>query len=391
MNEGHASLLALELLNNYNNHQENKWDIEQVKKKCVFTTHTPVPAGIDQFPYQLVEQVLGNIIPYELLRKLAGEERLNMTQLALNLSHYINGVAKRHGLVSREMFPGYHIDSITNGVHSATWTGKCFAQLYDQYIPGWKSDPFSLRYALNIPDEEVWHAHQKAKEELIDYINKVSNLEFDPEILTIGFARRATAYKRADLIFYDLNRLIDITSRVGKIQLVFAGKAHPQDQPGKALIKKIINISRQLPATENIKIVYLENYDMDLGKRLTSGVDLWLNTPRKPKEASGTSGMKAAHNGVPSFSVLDGWWVEGCIEGVTGWAIGPSPKENMDEAERRRREITELYDKLQYLIIPTFYKNRDDWIQLMENSIGKVAYYFNSHRMMRRYATEAYL
>ncbi len=387
MNEGHASLLALELLNNSNNHQENKWDIEQVKKKCVFTTHTPVPAGIDQFPYQLVEQVLGNIIPYELLRKLAGEERLNMTQLALNLSHYINGVAKRHGLVSREMFPGYHIDSITNGVHSATWTGKCFAQLYDQYIPGWKSDPFSLRYALNIPDEEVWHAHQKAKEELIDYINEVTNLKFDPEILTIGFARRATTYKRADLIFYDLNRLINITSRVGKIQLVFAGKAHPQDQPGKVLIQKIINISRQLSATENIKIVYLENYDMDLGKRLTSGVDLWLNTPRKPKEASGTSGMKAAHNGVPSFSVLDGWWVEGCIEGITGWSIGSAANvESIDE-----NEADSLYKKLELHIIPIYYNKKSQWINIMRHCIAINASFFNTHRMVLQYVSNAYL
>ncbi|MDD5497232.1 MAG: alpha-glucan family phosphorylase [Atribacterota bacterium] len=389
MNEGHASLLALELLNNYNNQQENKWDIEQVKKSCVFTTHTPVPAGIDQFPYQLVEQVLGNIIPYELLKKLAGEEKLNMTQLALNLSHYINGVAKRHGLVSREMFPGYHIDSITNGVHSATWTGKYFAQLYDQYIPGWKSDSFSLRYALNIPDREVWDAHQKAKEELIDYINEVTNLEFDPAILTIGFARRATAYKRADLIFYDLNRLIDIASRVGKMQLVFAGKAHPKDQLGKELIQKIINTSRQLPApaTENIKIVYLENYDMDLGKRLTSGVDLWLNTPRKPKEASGTSGMKAAHNGVPSLSVLDGWWVEGCIEGITGWSIGSAANvESIDE-----EEADSLYKKLELNIIPIYYHKKSQWINIMRHCIAINASFFNTHRMVLQYVSNAYL
>jgi len=176
---------------------------------------------------------------------------------------------------------------------------------------------------------------------------------------------------------------------VGKIQVVFAGKAHQRDWMGKRLIEEIHEMKDHLK--DVMKIVYLENYDLQMAAKLTSGVDVWLNTPIPPFEASGTSGMKAAHNGVINFSVLDGWWVEGCIEGVTGWAIGPSPKESLEESERRRREITQLYDKLEYLIIPTFYRKRDDWIRIMENSIGKVAYYFNSHRMMRRYATEAYL
>lgn len=387
MNEGHASLLALELLNNYNNAQENKWDIEQVKKRCVFTTHTPVPAGMDQFSYQLVEQVMKNTIPLELLKSLGGEDKLNMTQLALNLSHYINGVAKRHGMVSQEMFPGYHIDSITNGVHSATWTGKYFAQLYDNYIAGWKADPFSLRYALNIPDKTVWEAHQKAKSELIDYINQFTDLEFSTKVLTIGFARRATTYKRANLIFYDLNRLIDITRRKGPIQLVFAGKAHPKDYPGKELIQKIINISRKLSEQENIKIVYLENYDMDLGKMLTSGVDLWLNTPRKPQEASGTSGMKAAHNGIPSFSILDGWWVEGCIEGITGWSIGLAA--NMESIDKE--EADSLYKKLETEIIPIYYEKRKQWINIMRHSIAINASFFNTHRMVLQYVSNAYL
>jgi starch phosphorylase len=204
----------------------------------------------------------------------------------------------------------------------------------------------------------------------------------------LGFARRATGYKRATLLFSNLKRLEEI-NRVGKIQVVYAGKAHPNDWMGKRLIEEIHEMKEKLK--DLIKITYLENYDLQMAAKLTSGVDVWLNTPIPPFEASGTSGMKAAHNGVLNFSVLDGWWVEGCVEGVTGWAIGPSPKEKLEEAERRRREITELYNKLEYLIIPKFYKNRDNWIQLMENSIGKVAYYFNSHRMMRRYASEAYL
>ncbi len=387
MNEGHASLLALELLNNYNNTQNHQWDIEQVKKRCVFTTHTPVPAGMDQFSYQLAEQVLGDIIPYDLLKSLAGEEKLNMTQLALNLSHYINGVAKKHSIVSQEMFPGHHIGSITNGIHSPTWIGQYFAELYDRYIPGWKSDPFSLRYALNIPDDEVWNAHQKGKEELIDYINRLTNYEFNKDVLTIGFARRATAYKRADLIFYDLNRLIDIASIKGQIQLVFAGKAHPKDTPGKELIQRIIDASRNLSLKKSIKIVYLENYNMDLGKILTCGVDLWLNTPRKPQEASGTSGMKAAHNGIPSFSILDGWWVEGCIEGITGWSIGSAA--NLESIEEE--EADSLYQKLETEIMPAYYDKRSLWINIMRHCIAINASFFNTHRMVLQYVSNAYL
>jgi starch phosphorylase len=387
MNEGHASLLALELLNNSNNIQNHQWDIEQVKKRCVFTTHTPVPAGMDQFSYQLAEQVLGDIIPYDLLKSLAGEEKLNMTQLALNLSHYINGVAKKHSIVSQEMFPGHHIGSITNGIHSPTWIGQYFAELYDRYIPGWKSDPFSLRYALNIPDDEVWNAHQKGKEELIDYINRLTNYEFNKDVLTIGFARRATAYKRADLIFYDLNRLIDIASIKGQIQLVFAGKAHPKDTPGKELIQRIIDASRNLSLKKSIKIVYLENYNMDLGKILTCGVDLWLNTPRKPQEASGTSGMKAAHNGIPSFSILDGWWVEGCIEGITGWSIGSAA--NLESIEEE--EADSLYQKLETEIMPAYYDKRSLWINIMRHCIAINASFFNTHRMVLQYVSNAYL
>jgi glycogen phosphorylase len=384
MNEGHASLLVLELLNHHLK-DTNQLEMAKVRNKCVFTTHTPVPAGMDKFPYELVKKVLGEPISYDLLQELAGKEHLNMTQLALNLSHYINGVAKRHGMVSREMFPGYHIDSITNGIHSATWTNVYFSELYDHYIPGWKLDPFSLRYALNIPDNEVWDTHQKAKKELIDFINERHNLAFDKDVLTIGFARRATAYKRADLIFYDSARLIDIAKTRGKIQLVFAGKAHPADNSGKELIKKITQESQQV--NEQIKIIYLENYDMNLGKMMTSGVDLWLNTPRKPKEASGTSGMKAAHNGVPSFSILDGWWVEGCIEDITGWSIGSAANfESIDN-----EEADSLYQKLDKKIIPTYYHQRGNWINIMRHSIAINASFFNTHRMVLQYVSNAYL
>ena len=387
MNEGHASLLTLELLDHYNNQQE-KWSnstIEKVKKLCIFTTHTPVPAGMDQFSYELVEKVLRSPIPISLLKELGGKERLNMTALALNLSHYINGVAKRHGDVSQEMFPGYHIDSITNGVHSATWVCLHFQKLYDRYIPGWRNDSFSLRYALSIPDMEVWQAHQEAKKILIDSIFQETGVQLDPEVLTIGFARRATAYKRADLIFYDINRLVDISRKHGKIQLVFSGKAHPKDDPGKKLIQKIIQVSQQLRG--EIEVIYLENYNINLAKKMVSGVDLWLNTPKKPQEASGTSGMKTAHNGIPSLSILDGWWIEGCIEGFTGWSIGSAPDIESSDQE----DAASLYDKLQNIVIPTYYKNRGKWINVMRHCVAMNASFFNTQRMVLQYALHAYL
>jgi len=239
-----------------------------------------------------------------------------------------------------------------------------------------------------IPDEEIWHAHLEAKEVLIDYVNKVTNIGMDYDTLTLGFARRATGYKRANLLFSDLEKLKKI-SKKGMIQIVFAGKAHPKDESGKRLIQEIFGYSEKLK--DEIKIVYLEDYDMGLAAKLISGVDVWLNTPLRPLEASGTSGMKAAHNGVINFSVLDGWWVEGWIEGVTGWAIGPHLDEELSTEETEIRELDDLYNKLEYIIIPMFYQKRDEWIKMMENSIGKIAYYFNSHRMMRRYVTEAYL
>jgi starch phosphorylase len=382
MNEGHSCLLTLELLRN------NGKEVDNIRDRCIFTTHTPVEAGHDKFSYDLVQKLLGDIIPLETLKNLGGQDQLNMTRLAMNTSKYVNGVAKRHKEFSSTLFPGYNISAITNGVHSFTWTCECFRRIYDNYLPGWANEPELLVRVDGIPDEEIWQAHVEAKEKLIRFVRERSGVQLDLDVLTLGFARRATGYKRATMLFSNLKRLEEV-NRVGKIQVVYAGKAHPNDWMGKRLIEEIHELKENLK--DLMKIVYLENYDLQMAAKLTSGVDVWLNTPIPPFEASGTSGMKATHNGVINFSVLDGWWVEGCIEGVTGWAIGPCPKEKLDEAERRRREIIELYTKLEYLIVPKFYHNRDDWIQMMKNSIGKVAYYFNSHRMMRRYASEAYL
>jgi starch phosphorylase len=382
MNEGHSSLLTLELLKN------NDLNVDKVKNLCVFTTHTPVAAAFDKFSYDLLSEVLETEVPEKVLQEYGGSDRLNMTLLALNLSKYTNGVTEAHMEYSRKLFPGYHIQEITNGVHSYTWTCPHFRALFDKYIHRWANEPELLVRVDTIPDEELWEAHVKAKQDLLDFVHTSSGLQMDTDVLTLGFARRATEYKRATMIFSDLEKLKEVKSQ-GKIQLIFAGKAHPMDEMGKSLIKKIYEFIDRLKG--EIEIVYLENYNMAMAGKLTSGVDVWLNTPLPPYEASGTSGMKAAHNGVINFSVLDGWWIEGCVEGLTGWAIGPSADQMLNEQDTRRRELGDLYNKLEYLIIPKFYQERDAWIDLMKNSIGKVAYYFNTHRMMRKYATDAYL
>jgi len=380
LNEGHSSLLALELL------RKNEMDIGKVRDFCIFTTHTPIEAGHDKFSYNLVHEVLGEAVPLDILKRLGGQNELNMTLLALNLSNYVNGVAKSHSVTSREMFPSYEIHAITNGIHSYTWTCESFKKLYDKYLPGWAYEPDLLVRVDTIPDEEIWQAHREAKKVLIDHVNKVTNVDMDYDKLTLGFARRATEYKRPNLLFSDLAKL-ERANREGKIQIIFAGKAHPKDETGKRLIEQIFSYIERLK--DKINMVYLENYNMDLAAKLISGVDVWLNTPLPPQEASGTSGMKAAHNGVINFSALDGWWIEGWIEGVTGWAIGPPQEEHLSIEERRIRELDDLYNKLEYVIIPMFHK-RDEWIRIMKNSIGKIAYHFNSHRMMRRYVSEAY-
>ena len=382
MNEGHAALLALELLQRFD------YDIEKVRKRCVFTTHTPIDAAFDRWPYELVGQVIGREFPVGLIKELGGEEKLNMTLLAFTLSGFQNGVTKAHTKYSMKLFPHYNIRAITNGVHTHTWTSQSFHEVYDRYIPGWASEPELLVRIDKAPACEIWAAHTTNKKNLMAFLKEKTGVEMDPDALTLGFARRATGYKRPTFVFSDVTRLREINKN-HPLQFVFSGKAHPKDTSGKDAIKQIFWHKEELK--DAIKIVYLENYDMNIAAKLTSGVDVWLNTPYPPMEASGTSGMKAAHNGVLNFSVLDGWWIEGCIEGVTGWGIGPTPEEVVSDDERRRREVEDLFSKLKYVIAPKFYGDRDSWIELMKNSIGKVAYYFNTDRMMRRYITDAYL
>jgi glycogen phosphorylase len=389
MNEGHASFMVLELLKKRNGENAEAWDFSSIRNQCVFTTHTPVPAGHDQFDYGLVQYSLEQIIPFDVLQMLGGRDRLNMTVLGLNLSHYVNGVAKRHEEVSQEMFPGYPIHHITNGVHSWTWTCDSFRSLYERYIPGWSNDPSMLRHAISIPQKEIWSAHLAAKARLFALIQERTHLSLSVDTLTIGFARRATLYKRADLIFSDIDRLVEVVKQVGPIQFVFAGKAHPKDNPGKEVIRRIFEVSHQLRG--QIPVVFLEDYDMELSRLIVSGVDLWLNTPQRPLEASGTSGMKAAHNGVPSFSILDGWWIEGHIEGVTGWAIGSKEPELSKSDDFNRDDAEDLYQKLKKAIAPMFYQERERWVDIMRHAIALNASFFNTHRMVQQYVTNAYL
>ncbi len=383
MNEGHSSLMTLELLHRY------RGDEDKVRRICIFTTHTPVASGHDTFSFEMVEKLLGDGDVMKLLHKF-GETggRLNMTVLALNLSDHVNGVAKRHREVSEKMFPGYKFNSITNGVHSYTWVCPQFRELYDRYIPGWANEPELLVRVRNVPNDEIWKAHMEAKRVLIDHVNREKGIGFSPDALTIGFGRRMAEYKRPAFVFSDLERLRKVNEK-GNIQFIFAGKAHPRDESGKAIIREIFGYMKELRDT--VKIVFLENYDMELALRMISGVDVWLNTPKPSFEASGTSGMKASHNGVVNFSVLDGWWIEGCVPGVTGYAIGPAPGTDNSREETESMELDDLYYKLEYVIIPEYYDRRDEWINVMKNSIGMIAYYFNTHRMMRRYVTETYL
>jgi len=388
MNEGHSAFLTLALLRRYAHHSvmlrpgESPYDLPRVRELCTFTTHTPVEAGHDKFDYSLVRRIYGDLLDPHTVKLLAGEDHLNMTRLALNLSEYVNGVAKRHAEVSRQMFPGYAVHSVTNGVHAATWTSTPFAKMYDQHVPGWYHEPELLSRADRIPDEKIWAAHQEAKQALVDKVRELTGVVLNPDQPILGFARRMTAYKRADLLFTDLARLKTL-AREHPFQIVMAGKAHPMDAAGKQLIEALHVHMRDLAGV--VPMAFLPDYDMALALLMVSGSDVWINTPLRPLEASGTSGMKAAFNGVPQCSVLDGWWVEGCLEGVTGWAVGDdSPTANGHDA-------VALYDKLEQVILPLWYDDRPGWIAVMKGAISKNAAYFNSHRMMRRYATEAYL
>lgn len=380
MNEGHAALLGIALLErrlqSVGAGGVSDVDVETVRRKCVFTTHTPVPAGHDQFGRGLVRQVLGTARTSLLeFTGCCSGETLNMTYLALRLSHYVNGVTMRHGEISQEMFPAYRVDAITNGIHAPTWAAASFQDLYDRYIAGWRRDNLCLRYAWGIPLEDIRTAHNRAKQDLFDRIRRLTGATLDPAVMTLGFARRATAYKRADLLFADLERLRSIAHHVGRLQVVYDGKAHPRDSGGKEIIRRVFESARTIK--DAIPVVYVEDYDVRWAQAICGGVDLWLNTPQKPQEASGTSGMKCALNGIPSLSVLDGWWIEGHIEGVTGWSIDDDGSDS-------------LYAKLEQAIVPMYHQRPDAYAGIMRSTIALNASFFNAQRMIGQYLVNAY-
>ncbi|HEV8414214.1 MAG TPA: alpha-glucan family phosphorylase [Bryobacteraceae bacterium] len=389
LNEGHSALLTFALLEQRIGTSRlgtaSEADIESVRQRCVFTTHTPVPAAFDKFPRELVDQVIGSDRAAALdVSACCQDGALNMTYLALRFSRYINGVAMHHGEVSRGLFPNYPVRAITNGVHAVTWSSPKFQELYDRHVPEWRKDNLYLRYVVGVTLEEIRQAHASTKLELLAEIKRASGADFDPAVLTIAFARRAAAYKRADLLFTDLERLKSIAAKAGQFQVIFGGKAHPQDNEGKEMIRRVFQAAHSLAGS--LKVVYIPDYDMRWAQLMTSGADLWLNTPHRPFEASGTSGMKAALNGVPSLSILDGWWIEGCVEGATGWAIG---KEE-DLPEDHGAEAASLYDKLERVIVPLFYSHPDAFAEVMRSTISLNGSFFNTERMMDQYLSNAY-
>jgi len=389
MNEGHSALLVLGLLEDDAGRYmpECITDVarDTVRHRCVFTTHTPVPAGQDKFPAELVRRVLGEPAASALLAcEPHADGTLNMTGLALTFSRYVNGVAMRHGEISRGMFPGYPINSITNGVHAVTWAADPFRELFDRHFPEWRRDTLYLRYAISLSPGEILSAHTQCKRDMLAEVERRTTVKLDPNALTLGFARRAAAYKRADLLFSDLDRLRRIARTVGPLQIVLAGKAHPQDESGKEQIRQVFAAASALH--EDVKAVYLEEHDMTLARLLCAGSDVWVNTPLKPLEASGTSGMKAAMNGVPSLSILDGWWIEGCLEGVTGWAIGEDGGKPSDPV----REAASLYEKLEHTIAPLFYGRPLAFAEVMRSAIALNGSYYNAERMVMQYLCNAY-
>lgn len=391
MNEGHACFLCVELLSEHicktGDHHISGDAIRSVRKRCIFTTHTPVPAGHDRFGIEDVRSIIGGHPVFERPDIYGEDGVLNTTILALNLSRYANGVAKKHGEVSRAMFPGFAIDSITNGIHASSWASPSMAALFDAHAPGWRQDNNELRRIMAAPPQEVWAAHQQAKESLIETVMDRGGPVLKPDIFTIGFARRSTAYKRPALLVSDIDRLRAMAAKFGGLQIVYAGKAHPHDHTGKQFIAEIYKARAALG--KDVSLAFLPNYDIDLARRYVAGVDLWLNTPEPPKEASGTSGMKAALNGVPSLSTLDGWWLEGWAEGRTGWAIGrepigSSPPPDMD------RHADEMYHKLERAILPMYTERRSEFIGVMRDSIAVNGPAFSTQRMMEQYALRAY-
>lgn len=387
LNESHAAVLTLAL-------KEELKSWEEVKSRLCFTTHTPLLGAHQVFPLEKLEKLLPAKYFKAIPENLVVSKSLNFTQLCIFASKFSNSVARRHRDVSQQMYPEAKIDYITNGIHLQTWVSPYFLEVFDKNIPDWRLNADYLRQALRLDSEVIKQAHFAGKKDLIEVVN--NNLKkigvyspessFDTDTFTIGFARRAVPYKRASLIFTELERLRKIATNFGGLQIIFAGKTGRNDYEGKKTIRDIITFCKQ--SDINLKITYLEDYNMEIASKLVSGVDLWLNNPLPPLEASGTSGMKAAANGIPSFSIWDGWWPEGCIENATGWSIG----QDLCVGDHCRLiEIEDLYSKLENIILPLYYNHPEKWIEIQKNCIALNGSHFNTQRMLTEYLTKAYL
>jgi len=410
MNEGHACFVCIELLSEQLSRAAERRDatpggamtpkkpglsddaIASVRQKCVFTTHTPVAAGHDRFQIERVKAIIGHHPVFERPDLYGEGSTLNTTMLAMNFSSFSNAVARKHGEVSRAMFPGYPIHAITNGVHAASWTCEPVRALFDARAPEWKRVNADLRLCQSLGTAELMDAHRRAKGELLDLVENQSGVRLDPDALTIVFSRRMTDYKRPSLLLRDVDRLRHIAKTAGAFQVIYAGKSHPNDGRGKEIIREIFDKSARLQG--EVPVVFLSDYDIEVSKRLVSGADVWLNNPRPPLEASGTSGMKAALNGVPSLSTLDGWWLEGWVEGQTGWAIG-----EVGDDDRYARDIPamdtahaeSLYHKLEHAVLPAWNAGDDAWADIMRSCIALNGSYFTTERMVSEYALRAYV
>lgn len=367
LNEGHGAFATIELFN-ASQAATNEEKVKEVKQKCIFTTHTPIKTVYDSFP---IEMILKNQPDFPCdLASIIKDNQVDTLNLGIYFSRFVNGVSLAHRALLNNLFPEVNFQAITNGVNSLFWTSPEFKSLYDKYLTGWRDNYKLLAKATNIPTDEIWQAHQTAKKRLLEYIKINKKLDWREEILTIGFARRFTEYKQPLLILSDVERLLEISGKGEKIQIIFAGKAHIRDVAGQDAIKKINQLRKKYP---KLKLVFLENYNLDLAHLLIAGSDVWLNNPLPPQEACGTSGMKAAHNGVPQISTLDGWWPEGFKPGKTGWAIT-----NADD----------LYEILKREILPLYYQKPEAWREMMRNVIALNAAYFNSDRMLEQYIKE---
>ncbi len=416
LNEGHGSLVPVALLARrvagfdpagaLSGHLVGvaQTDLDAVRRRCVFTTHTPVPAGHDRFPRDIAEDVLGRPVLDALaaLGCLEEDGTLNMTVLGMRSAGFVNAVSLRHREVTHEMFPWQPVEAVTNGVHSVTWAAPATAELFDRHLPGWRQDSQRLRCASGIALAELREAHERNKRVMCDEVRRRSGVTLRPDVLTIGVARRFATYKRNDLVLADPDRLSAI-AEPAPIQIVFAGKAHPGDLEAKEMIRHVTSATGAPP--RGVTIAFVENYGMQLGRLLCAGADVWLNTPVPPNEASGTSGMKAALNGVPSLSTLDGWWLEGWIQGVTGWAIDAPEDAGGDPAERPRplahvgpggatlpvdEDAERLYRALETIVVPLYYKDPDAFSAIGRYAIALNASYFSAHRMVEEYVRRAY-